>query len=308
VWSVGNLHWGGTGKTPVVSAVAAWLRENGERAAILSRGYGRRGGGGPLLVSRGEGPLVSPARAGDEPWLLAEQLPGVAVAVAARRAAAGRLLLATLAPPPTLFLLDDGFSHLRLARDLDVLVLPADDPFGGGRLLPGGRLREPLAAAARAHGVLLAGEAVTPSAAREVGAALGAHGFHGGAFACRMGVGEPRPVSAPPRAHGQAAPRVEAGPWLLVTGVARAERVRRSAAAAGLAVADHLAFADHHDYPPHSLHIIARTAARSGAVAVLTTTKDRVKLTGRLPLPLWELPVAAAPEPAFWAWLTGRLP
>src|SRR5207302_965361 len=109
------------------------------------------------------------------PWLLAEQLPGVAVAVARRRADAGRLLLATLSRRPQLFLLDDGFSHLALARELDLLVLPAADPFGGGRLPPGGRLREPLAAAARAQALLLAGEAVSPARAREVGESLRLH-------------------------------------------------------------------------------------------------------------------------------------
>ena len=102
------------------------------------------------------------------------------------------------------------------------------------------------------------------------------------------------------------------GPLLLVTGIARPERVRRAAAAAGVAIADHLAFPDHHAYPPRSLRSIARAAARSGAAGVLTTAKDRVKLAGRLPLPLplplWELPLVAAPEPAFWEWLAARLP
>ena len=302
VWSVGNLHWGGTGKTPVVAAVASWLRQRGVAVAVLSRGYGRRGGG-PLVVSTGAGPLVSPERAGDEPWLLAESLPDVPVAVAARRADAARLLLATLPAPPRLFLLDDGFSHLQLHRDLDLVVLPADDPFGGGRLLPSGRLREPLAATARAHALLLTGEAATPEGAREVGTALADYGFAGAAFAC--------PTQAQlPRLMTEAVATVSGprGPLLLVTGIARPERVRRAAAAAGVAVADHLAFADHHAYPPRSVRLIARAAERAGAAGVLTTAKDRVKLAGKLALPLWELPVVAAPEPAFWSWLASRLP
>ena len=329
VWSVGNLHWGGTGKTPVVAAVAAWLRERGVAVAVLSRGYGRRGGGA-LVVSTGAGPLVPPEGAGDEPWLLAESLPGVPVAVAARRADAARLLLATLPSPPQLFLLDDGFSHLRLRRDLDLLVLPADDPFGGGRLLPSGRLREPLAATARADALLLTGEGATPERAREVGEALAAYGFAGAAFACPMKPRAPRWV--PRGQNGAAATSTESlarpatlsaaespspavasivgppGPLLLVTGIARPERVRRAAAAAGVTVSDHLAFADHHDYPPRSVRLIAGAAERAGAAGVLTTAKDRVKLAGKLSLPLWELPVVAAPEPAFWSWLLSRLP
>jgi len=157
VISVGNLHWGGGGKTPLVAAVAAHLRQRGLAVCILSRGYGRRGGGGVRLVSRGDGPLLAPAEAGDEPVLLAGELPGVAVVVGADRHRAGLEALARLRPAPDLFLLDDGFSHLALHRDLDLLAFPAADPFGGGRLWPGGRLREPLAAAARADAALLTG-------------------------------------------------------------------------------------------------------------------------------------------------------
>lgn len=307
VWSVGNLHWGGTGKTPVVASMAGWLRDRGVAVAVLSRGYGRRGGG-PLLVSRGDGPLVPPALAGDEPFLLAEQLPGVPVAVGERRAAAGRLLLSTLPAPPALFLLDDGFSHLPLARDLDLLVLPADDPFGGGRLPPTGRLREPLESVARAHGLLLAGPSVTAEASGEVGAALAARGFLGEAFACELRPGLPRLVSPAAGTSTVPPPAVEPGRLLLVTGVARPSRVRQAADVAGLEIAAHLAFPDHHAYPTRSLRRIAFAAERAGATAVLTTVKDRVKLAGRLPLPLWELPVVAMPEPAFWAWLAARLP
>jgi len=304
VWSVGNLHWGGTGKTPLVAAIAAWLHQRGEAVAVLSRGYGRRRGG-PLVVSDGSGPSLSPEASGDEPWLLAEQLRGVPVAVAARRADAARLLLSTLERPPTLFLLDDGFSHLRLARELDLLVLPADDPFGGGRLLPSGRLREPLASAARASALLVSGDGATPELAREVGAALRAHGFAGPAFASRIAPGRVRRVDGD--GHGGEGERPTA-PLFLVTAIAQPHRVRRAAEAAGLSVAGHLALRDHHSYPAATLHAIVRAATAAGAAGVLTTAKDRVKLAGRLPLPLWELPVAAVPEPAFWEWLGARRP
>jgi tetraacyldisaccharide 4'-kinase len=302
VWSVGNLHWGGTGKTPVVAAIAAWLHERGVAVAVLSRGYGRRSSG-PLVVSDGSGPSVSQVESGDEPWLLAEQLRGVPVAVAARRADAARLLLSTLQHPPALFLLDDGFSHLQLSRELDLLVVPADDPFGGGRLLPSGRLREPLAATARASAVLVSGDAATPELAREVGVAFRAFGFPGRAFASRTAAGPPLRVDG----DGEEG-TPPTGPILLVTGIAQPQRVRRAAEAAGLSVAGHLALPDHHSYPPATLRSIARAAAAAGAAGVLTTAKDRVKLAGRLTLPLWELPVTALPEPAFWEWLATHLP
>jgi tetraacyldisaccharide 4'-kinase len=301
VWSIGNLHWGGTGKTPVTLAIAGWLGERGVRVAILSRGYGRRGGA-PLVVSHGDGPLVTPAFAGDEPWLLAEQLPGAGVAVARRRADAGRLVLATVTPAPQLFLLDDGFSHLRLARDLDLLVMPANDPYGGGRLPPGGRLREPLEAVERAAALLLTGGEAAPGAARAVGAALGGYGFRGAAFACPAGSAAPAAVGTSDATAGE-----PPGPLLLVTGVARPERVRQAAEAQGLQLAGHLAFRDHCPYEPRQVRRIVAAAAGAGAAGVLTTGKDRVKLAGRLPLPLFELPLLAQPESAFWEWLGGRL-
>lgn len=323
VISVGNLHWGGGGKTPLVAAVAAHLRQRGLAVCILSRGYGRRGGG-VRIVSRGDGPLLAPAEAGDEPVLLAGELPGVAVVVGADRHRAGLEALARLRPAPDLFLLDDGFSHLGLHRDLDLLAFPAADPFGGGRLWPGGRLREPLAASARADAALLtgtpepsrtaAGEAsfdastgarVPADSARAVpnpGAALAAalrpYGFTGPGFACAWRAG-----AAVLHGPGGIVPLAAGSRVLLVSAIARPERFAATVRELDFAVMEELRFPDHHTYPPASLARIAARAAASGAAAVLVTAKDRVKLLGRLAVPLAELPVAAEPEPAFWTWL-----
>jgi len=343
VISVGNLLWGGGGKTPLVAAVAAHLRQRGLAVCILSRGYGRSGSG-VRIVSRGDGPLLAPAEAGDEPVLLAGELPGVAVVVGADRHRAGMEALARLRPAPELFLLDDGFSHLALHRDLDLLAFPAADPFGGGRLWPGGRLREPLAASARADAALLTGtpalgrmaaggvagraaaEAVAdgePSVFREAstddssgarvsansaaavpspGAALAAalrpYGFTGPGFACALRAGAAvlhGPAGIVPLAAGS---RV-----LLVSAIARPEQFAATVRELDFAVMEELRFPDHHTFPPASLARIAARAAASGAAAVLVTSKDRVKLLGRLAAPLAELPVAAEPEPAFRSWL-----
>ena len=174
VVSLGNLHWGGGGKTPFTAAVAADLSARGLSVAIVSRGY-RRSSRGPLVVSLGAGPRVSWSAAGDEPFLLAELLPGVAVAVGEQRVEAARLLLRELAHSPDLFLLDDGFSHVALARDIELLLFPAADPFAGSRLAPAGRLREPLSAARHADAVVLTGApangdsfSVAPSSSQSV--------------------------------------------------------------------------------------------------------------------------------------------
>lgn len=297
VISVGNLHWGGTGKTPMVEALARHLRDRGLRVAILSRGYRSRESG-TRLVSDGGGPLLGPLVAGDEPVLLAGDLPGVAVVVGGDRHHAGLQALERLVPPPDVFLLDDGFSHLALARDLDLLLFPAGDPFGGGRLAPSGRLREPLAAVARADAVVLTG-AETAGGGAELARALRPLGFDGPGFASRT-VAEPAEA-----ATGGVLPASAA--VVAVAGIARPHRFVDAARAHGLEVRRELRFGDHHPYPERSLRRIERAARAAGAAWVLTTTKDYVKLYGRLDFPLAKLGVRAEPEPALFLWLDRRL-
>jgi len=304
VISIGNLHWGGTGKTPLVIAVAAHLRDVGRRVAILSRGYKRRSQG-VRIASHGEaagaGSGADPLEVGDEPALMARQLPGVAVVVGKRRDEAGREALARLDPAPEVFLLDDGFSHLRLARDLDLLVFPATDPYGGGRLPPGGRLREPLASAARAHAALLTGEPerATPEAARELAQGLRSYGFQGPGFAAPDRTGPPRRLDGTPLEPDQ---RV-----LLVSAIARPDRFTRAAMCAareaGFTISAEVRLGDHDPYREATLERIRSEARRRDATAVLTTAKDLVKLENRLDLPLAVLPHTCRPEPAFFTWL-----
>ncbi|HYG64022.1 MAG TPA: tetraacyldisaccharide 4'-kinase [Thermoanaerobaculia bacterium] len=296
VVSVGNLHWGGTGKTPLTAALAAHLRDRGLAVCILSRGYASRGRG-VRVVSVGEGPLLGPLVAGDEPVLLAGELPGVAVVVGPDRHRAGLHALRRLPRTPQLFLLDDGFSHLALHRDLDLVAFPAADPFGGGRLPPSGRLREPLASIARAHAVLLTGAASSEDG-RLLAEALRRHGFQGPGFASFT-----RP--APP---ASLAPGLPVGARVfLVSAIARPDAFARTARELGYDVAGELRFPDHHRYPAASLERIESGFREAGAATLLTTAKDAVKLLGRLDLPTAVLPIRAEPEPAFWSWLDGEL-
>lgn len=296
VISVGNIHWGGAGKTPVVAAIADHLRTRKLATAILSRGYGRKDRS-IRVVSTGEGPLLGPLVAGDEPVLLAGELPGVAVVVGRNRFEAGRHALERIDPAPQVFVLDDGFSHLRLFRDIDLVVLPEVDPVGGGKLLPGGRLREPLAAMSRADAALMVGR--SDSAARDLGDALRRFGFTGRSFSCQMETGSARMVDGGDLPGGS---RVMA-----VAAIARPERFLSAIRTAGFEVADEMVFADHHDYPERSLRRIEQAFAATGADAVLTTAKDRVKLMRRLDLPIAEMPLTARPAPGFWDWLDRRL-
>lgn len=295
VVSVGNLTVGGTGKTPFVLLLAGRFLAEGRRPAILSRGYGRRSRD-VVVVSSGEGPRVAPDEGGDEPVLLARRLPGSIVVVAPRRSDAAR---AALAFSPDVFILDDGFQHLAVQRDANLLLIDVRDPFGGG-YPPFGRRREPVSAAGRADAVVWThGEAGSPPesaraaiaeanpAAPEFHARFSPEGFFDGA--------------------GAAAP-APSGPIVAVCGIARPDSFRETLGGLGLTPAAFLEFPDHRSYDAADLARIGRVAQSAGATAIVTTEKDAVKLSGRLSLPLRAVRLRAeVAEPAFWSFLEDRL-
>src|SRR5688572_10241284 len=150
VISIGNLTTGGTGKTPLVEWVSRELARRRRKICILTRGYGRENPGARVIVSDGSKVLTSAAEAGDEPFLLAQELIGLAAVVSdANRVAAGKWAIENLGAD--VFVLDDGFQHLAMARDLDIVTIDATNPWGGGRLLPAGRLQELRSGLGRAH-------------------------------------------------------------------------------------------------------------------------------------------------------------
>ena len=154
VISVGNLTTGGTGKTPLVEWVCRVLAREGRKVSVLTRGYGRTNAGQRVVVSDGVSVLRTTPQSGDEPQLLAENLKGIASVVCdSDRASAGNWAIEHLGVD--VFVLDDGFQHLRLARDLNILVIDASNPWGGGHLLPFGRMREPRRELARADCVVI---------------------------------------------------------------------------------------------------------------------------------------------------------
>src|SRR5215207_8383217 len=141
VISVGNITTGGTGKTPLVEWVSRVLAAHGKKVCILTRGYGRKDPHVQVIVSDAYGVLATPNDAGDEPYLLATKLSGLAAVISsADRIAAGQEAIKDFGVD--CFVLDDGFQHLRLARDLNIVTIDATNPWGGGSLLPYGRLRE----------------------------------------------------------------------------------------------------------------------------------------------------------------------
>jgi tetraacyldisaccharide 4'-kinase len=295
VVSVGNLRVGGSGKTPVVEHLARALLARGERPAVLSRGYGRVApADGVTVVSDGTAVLETVERSGDEPLMLARALPGVPVLVGADRYLCGCLAERMGA---TIHVLDDGFQHLALARDVDLLLASEDDL--ADRVLPAGHLREPLAAAACADAILVADSA--PEAADRIARELGVQAV----FRVRRHLGTPRWL------HGRTPPAPAAGgPALAFAGIARPERFFADLSAGGWHLADRMVFRDHHPYTSRDVSAIASAARARSAVAVLTTEKDAVRLpAGALNgLPIAAVPVTVTIEPPeFSDWLAERL-
>lgn len=297
VVSVGSLSAGGSGKTPLAGFVARRLLEAGERPAILSRGYARTSpDDGVTIVSDGARLRADLGRAGDEPLMLARALHGVPVIVSPDRYLAGRL--AELHLDATVHVLDDGFQHMVLARDIDLVIVDADD-VDRPKLLPAGRLREPLAAARHADAILVSGEG---SDARAIADRLGV----ADAFSLTRVVGPPIEESGT-----GPVPLGPCGRVLLVSGIARPARFEQDVRAHGLDVAGTMVFRDHHAFVRADIDRMAATLRERAADIVVTTEKDLVRLLMHRP---WPFRVAVAPlsvgvEPAgeFASWLAARL-
>jgi len=264
VISVGNLTTGGSGKTPLVAAIARELLSKGHRVAVLSRGYRRDNDKPFVLVSDGAREHATAFEAGDEPVELARTVPGLAVAVGADRYRVGLSLLEKLGPH--LMLLDDGFQHRSLARDLDLLCFDASEPVGAWTLLPVGRLREPLGNAKRADAVIVTGRRDGPLPAE---------------IAQRPSFRATTRISGFARCDEVAEPLLADAfhevPVALAAGVARPERVRESLDATVVRTSYRR---DHHRWRADEVEALMDASKGDGARALLVTGKDAVKMDG----------------------------
>ena len=271
VISVGNLAVGGAGKTPVVLALAERLLASGWRAAVLSRGYGASRSD-DRVVSDGERVLLDADQAGDEPVLLARRLPGLRVLCGTDR---GSLAGKAVALGADVLLLDDGFQHRRLRRDLDVVVLDAANPWGNGHCLPRGPNREPPSALRRA-GLVWLGHAdrASPDALEEL------------RELARRATGR-SPVESRHAPRDLADGRLDrrfplqalAGRSVgLLTGVARPGSVKRTVEGLGADVVAAFAFPDHHPFTEREVTEAVSATSRAGGSLLVTTEKDAVRL------------------------------
>jgi tetraacyldisaccharide 4'-kinase len=299
VVSVGNLAAGGSGKTPVAAALARLLIAAGERPSILSRGYARRvRADGVVVVSDGRRLLVTVEESGDEPQMLARMLPGVPVIVSADRYLGG--VLAERQLGCTVHILDDGFQHLQLARDVDLLLIHPRDL--EDRVLPAGRLRERHDAAGSADALLMDG---TVREAADAAAALGVPA----AFTVERRFGAVRWLEP-----GRSAPAPSGGRVVAVAGIARPDRFFGALSELGWDVARQMPFSDHHWFTAADLAAVAAAVGETGADGVMTTEKDAARLAEKMgstpdSISWLVLPLLAAIEPAdaFRAWLLERV-
>ena len=277
VLSVGNLTLGGTGKTPVVIVLVDWLLAQGKRVAILSRGYRRTSTDPYLLVSDGERLLVSPKEAGDEPFLMAQRCPKAIVAVGADRYALGDWVLNRFSVD--CLVLDDGFQHLGLYRDVNLLLVDATDAEGLAALVPSGRLREPLQAAARATAIVVT-RADVPAQVTEVCHRLRA--TLGTMPDPIQVVFRPESLVSVVTGSSQALSWSKGKTALLCSGVGHAGSFRSLVERMGIRILDEVAYADHHDYTSHDVDRLRARAAELRAELIVTTEKDACKLASLL--------------------------
>lgn len=300
VISVGNITTGGTGKTPLVEwicrTIAGAVESTGlpdfksrKGICILTRGYGKLNPDEQVLVSDGNKILTDEGNAGDEPLLLAQNLLGIAAVISnPDRVAAGEWAIPNLGTE--VFVLDDGFQHLRIARDLDVVTVDATNPFGGGELLPNGRLREPLSGLLRADCVVItrSDQVSDPTAINDaVRKIVGNRPV----FGSRMVTVGLRQVGGN---HINASELLDR-PVGAFCGVGNPASFLTHLRKDGFNISFSRAFADHYKYSQTDVDSLTAQAQATGAQALITTAKDATKLDSlKISMPCYVLEIRIA--------------
>ncbi|MEK6324165.1 MAG: tetraacyldisaccharide 4'-kinase [Acidobacteriota bacterium] len=290
VISVGNLTLGGAGKTPVAHYIARYLKSEQHSVAILTRGYARKSSGMRVLndPSNDSGPSPAPSyrEFGDEPLMLARSLPGIPIIVNKNRYEAG--LWAESKWGAEVLVLDDAYQHLALARDLNILLIDATDPFGGFEMPPFGRLREPLYGIKRADAIIVT-RADRPFDQGQTQAII--------KYYC----GDRIPImylystitGLRHLATGEVYEARNFAGWntAVASGIANPGAFTEDVLQAGINIVSESFFADHHAFGQQDLDQISRDAQAAGADAIVTTEKDAVRLEG---LTHGDVPIYAA--------------
>lgn len=298
VISLGNITVGGTGKTPTAQRLARVIRDMGYQVVILNRGY-RAGWRGQVgLVSDGRRIYMSVNEAGDEAYLLAKNLPGVAVVIGKNRNVTGDYAVANL--KADFIILDDGYQHWQLARDLDIVLIDSVNVFGNNFLLPRGTLREPLANLNRADAFLLTKvDQATDDARDEIRETLGR--YNDRALVVES-VHSPRCFIEIEEWYKGVRPEfvaletVRDRAVLAFSALGNPTSFEQSIADLGAACVKAVRFPDHHDYTMAEMQDIMQKAVDQGVYALVTTEKDAVKIPSEFihsdrPLPVYVLEI-----------------
>lgn len=300
VVSVGNLGVGGSAKTPLAAWVALGLRDEGLASAILSRGYGRREPGRTLLVAGARGGSGHPERSGDEPEWLGSKARGIPIWVSRRRVDAGRRSIMHFGTQ--VVVLDDGFQHTRLARDVDLVAVDATNGFGNHAVLPRGPLREPLPTLRHADAVVVVDGPLHPSDE----AALSRWAPAARRVTARRVVKRLAALGKDSAAPPLSLSRLRGTPVGMLCGIAQPASLLRTLEALGARVQTERVFPDHHPYERRDLHGLGEQAS-----LWVTTEKDALKIDPAWvdDAELWVLGVDLEVDDAdaFRGWLVERL-
>ena len=266
VISIGNLTTGGTGKTPVTSAIANYLIGSGKKVAVISRGYG-----GKLscddtnIISDGEKTFYTADMAGDEPFWITQNAPGTVVITGKDRVKSGKLAIKNFGCD--VLLLDDGFQHRRVRRDLDILLVDSEKEFGNGFLLPAGALRENLCGTKRADKVVIVEK--TPCENTEKLQKMFGEKYVKDTCICRFTGGDVYNILT-----GEVVDKIKTA--VAFTGIAQPESFFNLLEQKGIELKAKKVFPDHHLYSPEDIEEILKDV--QGTDAVIATEKDCVKI------------------------------
>jgi tetraacyldisaccharide 4'-kinase len=270
VISIGNITAGGTGKTPAVMAIAQMAKGKGFKVAILTRGY-RGKAKGIKPVSDGSKILLDCKDAGDEPYLMAKKLSGIPIIKGKNRYLSAKFSIERFGSD--LFILDDGFQHLKLHRDLNILLIDATDPFGNGHVLPRGILREPLIAIRRAD-IIVITKADLSQKIKETVETIRKYNTAAPVF-----FGHYKPVDLiDMKGNTISIDNIRDSSLFLFSGLASHSSFRLLLEREGAKVSGELTYPDHFDYSKKDLDEIERKAGSLGTDMVVTTEKDIVKI------------------------------
>ena len=303
---VGNLTTGGTGKTPAVIAITKILKmtkipffppfskgekrfpplekggeggfepafssKNKHHVAILSRGYKRKSKASILVVSDGKSLLATPEESGDEPYLIASTLKNIPVVVGGDRYKSG--IYSATHTGANIFILDDGYQHIQLHRDINILLIDASNPYGNGQLLPKGILREPLNGISRADCVIVT--RANEGGKANIEALVRKHNPDAPVFYASYQADDITDTDG--SSHG--INTINGKKVFIFSGIANPQSFRKSVEYIGGTVVGELSYPDHYWYKNDDLRKVLEDASAVSADRVITTAKDAVRLHG----------------------------